>query len=378
LGQYSGRDSGSIIMRVTFAIPSLGSGGAERVLTILANTWASKGWEVTIISLNNEEWDSFFEVDRRIRWVRLGLLKEAANPLAGMWNNVQRVRALRRAICQSSPQVVISFIDTMNVLVLAAAGSLDIPVVISERSDPMKHPIGTVWNRLRRWTYPSASRLVVLSQAARVFFKGLPGEKLCIIPNPILGVPVVEGETPYLTHRPVVLTAGRLSREKGCDLLIRAFAMSRERYPDWNLLILGDGAQRNELEGLVDELGMKQCISLPGRVKNPYDYFRKGDLFVLPSRYEGLPNALCEAMVCGMAVVAANCSPGVAEVVQDGVNGLLAQPENVDSLAAAMQQLMGDKTRRASLGEEASLSMQPYRLDRVMTQWEDLIRELTE
>ena len=365
-------------MRVTFAIPSLGSGGAERVLTILANTWASQGWEVTIISLNNKDWDSFFEVDRRIRWVRLGLLKEAANPLSGLWNNIRRLQALRQAICQSSPQVVISFIDTMNVLVLAAGRGLDIPVIISERSDPFKHPIGAVWNQLRRWTYPSASRLVVLSQAARAFFKALPGEKLCIIPNPILGVPAVAGETPFLSHRPVVLTAGRLSREKGCDLLIRAFAMLSDRYPDWKLLILGEGPQRGELEALVAQLGMEQRISLPGRVKNPYDYYRKTDLFVLPSRYEGLPNALCVAMACGVAVVAANCSPGVAEVVRDGVNGLLAQPGNVDSLAAAMQQLMGDNARRASLGEQASLSSGPYQLNRVMTLWEDLIRELTE
>ena len=365
-------------MRVTFAIPSLGSGGAERVLTILANTWASKGWEVTIISLNNTDWDSFFEVDGRIRWVRLGLLKEAANPLAGLWNNVQRVRALRRAICQSNPQVVISFINTMNVLTLAATRGLNIPVVISERSDPLKHPMGAAWNGLRRWTYPLASRLVVLSQAAKVFFKALPGEKVCIIPNPLLPLPAVQGETPRLVQRPVVVSAGRLSREKGYDLLIRAFGMLAERYPDWNLLILGDGSQRSELEALVAELGMKERITLPGRVKNPYDYFRKADLFVLPSRYEGLPNALCEAMACGMAVVAANCSPGVAEVVQDGVNGLLAQPENVDSLATAMQQLMGDEARRASLGEQASLSTQPYQLNGVMTLWEDLIRELTE
>jgi glycosyltransferase involved in cell wall biosynthesis len=364
-------------MRVTFAIPSLGSGGAERVLTILANTWAGKGWEVTIITLNHPGWESFYEVDGRIGWVRLGLLKEAANPLTGLWNNVQRVRALRQAIRQSRPQVVISFIDTMNVLTLAAARGLHIPVIISERSDPSKHPINAAWSRLRQWTYPWSSRLVVQNRHAQAFFKPRLGEKLCIIPNPILPLPAVAGETLFLAHRPLVLAAGRLSREKGCDLLIRAFARLSERYPDWNLLILGEGPRRNELEALVAELTMQERIKLPGKVKNPYDYFRKADLFVLPSRYEGLPNALCEAMVCGMAVVAANCSPGVAEVVQDSVNGLLAEPENVDSLAGAMDQLMGDKDRRASLGEQASLSTEPYNLNRVMTLWEDLVRELT-
>jgi len=347
------------------------------VLTILANTWAGKGWKVTLISLNNDEWDSFYEVDRHIRWIRLGLLKEAANPLAGFWNNYQRVRALRRVIVQSSPQIVISFIDTMNVLVLAATRGLDVPVVISERSDPSKHQIGPIWNRLREWTYPSASRLVVQNRPAQAIFKPLVDERTCIIPNPIMQSPAAQNETPFLLHRPVVITAGRLSREKGCDLLIRAFAGLHDRYPDWRLLILGDGSQRGELEALVTELGMNERISLPGKVKNPYDYYRKADLFVLPSRYEGLPNALCEAMACGMAVVAANCSPGVAEVVQNGVNGLLAEAENVDSLSVAMGDLMGDKDRRASLGEQARLSVEPFNLDRVITLWENLIRELT-
>jgi GalNAc-alpha-(1->4)-GalNAc-alpha-(1->3)-diNAcBac-PP-undecaprenol alpha-1,4-N-acetyl-D-galactosaminyltransferase len=364
-------------MRVTFAIPSLGSGGAERVLTILANTWASKGWEVTIITLNKPAWESFYEVDGRICWIRLGLLIEAANPLAGLWNNVQRVRALRKAIRQSNPQVVISFINTMNVLVLAAARGLDIPVIISERSDPVKHPINAAWNGLRQWTYPWASYMVAQSRPAQGFFKPVLGEKIGIIPNPILPIPEVQGETPFLVQRPVVLAAGRLSREKGCDLLIRAFAKLSDQYPDWNLLILGEGPQRTELETQVAEMGLQERISLPGRVKNPYDYFCKGDLFVLPSRYEGLPNALCEAMACGMAVVAANCSPGVAEVVQDGINGLLAETENADSLAAGMGQLMGDKARRASLGQQASLSVEPYQLNRVVAQWEDLIREIS-
>ena len=115
---------------------------------------------------------------------------------------------------------------------------------------------------------------------------------------------------------------------------------------------------------------------MPGKVKNPYDYYRKADLFVLPSRYEGLPNAMCEAMACGMAVVATNCSPGVAEVIQNGANGLLVEAENVASLAAALGDLMGDKDRRASLGQRAHLSVEPYHLDRVMTLWENLIRDL--
>ena len=364
-------------MRITLTIPSLAYGGAERVLTILANSWIARGWEVTLISLNDSAWVSFFELDPQVHWVRLSLLKEVANPLAGLWNNFLRVRALRRAIRKSNPQVVISFIETMNVLTLAAMRDLKIPIIISERTDPSKHRVGAAWNLLRTWLYPSARRLVVICNNNQAFFKPLLGDRVCTIPNPIFPPPAVQGETPFLPHRPFVIAAGRLSHEKGHDILIRAFAKLGDHHPDWNLLILGEGSQRDELERLVAEFGLGEKVFLPGRVKNPYDYYLKADLFVLPSRYEGFGNVLGEAMVCGMPLVAANCSPGVVEIVQDGVNGLLAEPNDVDSLAAAMENLMSDGNRRASLGEQARLTSQRFSPDSVMTQWENLVRELT-
>jgi glycosyltransferase involved in cell wall biosynthesis len=364
-------------MRITLTIPSLAFGGAERVLTILANAWIARGWEVTLISLNDSAWASFFELDPHVHWIRLGLLKEVANPLAGLWNNFLRVRALRKAIRKSNPQVVISFIETMNVLTLVAIRDLNIPIIISERTDPAKHRIGPVWNCLRTLLYPSACRLVVICNNNQAFFKPLLAERVCTIPNPIFPPPVVQGETPFLPQRPFVIAAGRLSHEKGHDLLIRAFARLGDHHPDWNLVILGEGSQRSELERLVFEFRLGERVFLPGRVKNPYDYYLKADLFVLPSRYEGFGNVLGEAMACGMPVVAANCSPGVAEVVQDGVNGLLAEPDDVDSLTAAMDNLMSDIGRRANLGEQARLTSERFSLDSVMTLWENLIRELT-
>ena len=208
-------------MRITLTIPSLAYGGAERVLTILANAWIARGWDVTLISLNESAWVSFFELDPQVHWIRLGLLKEVANPLAGLWNNFLRVRALRKAIRKSNPQVVISFIETMNVLTLAAIRDLNIPIIISERTDPAKHRIGAIWNFLRNLLYPSACRLVVICNNNQEFFKPLLSERVCTIPNPIFPPPAVQGETPFLPQRPLVIAAGRLSHEKGHDLLIR-------------------------------------------------------------------------------------------------------------------------------------------------------------
>jgi GalNAc-alpha-(1->4)-GalNAc-alpha-(1->3)-diNAcBac-PP-undecaprenol alpha-1,4-N-acetyl-D-galactosaminyltransferase len=361
-------------MKVILTIPSLSSGGAERVLTILANGWAARGWEVSIISLDDPSWQSFYLLEPQMRWTRLGLMKEAANPLTGLWNNLKRLRGLRKAIRQGKPQVVISFIDTMNVLTLLATRGLKVKVLVSERSDPMKHDIGRFWRWLRRQVYPWANFLVVQNQQVRSFFQPVMGDRIRLIPNPV-PAPVVEiGETPYLPARPVVLTVGRLVREKGYDLLIQAFAQAQKCNPGWQLLILGEGLQRAELEKLAASLGLIGLVHLPGRVKNPYDYYHKADLFVLPSRYEGLPNALCEAMVHGLPVIATNCSAGVSEVVEDGVNGVLVSPEDIAGLSSALENLMADPERRANLGQQAARVRSRFGVEQVMQMWEDLIR----
>jgi glycosyltransferase involved in cell wall biosynthesis len=216
--------------------------------------------------------------------------------------------------------------------------------------------------------------MVVQNQQVRAFFQPMLGEKVRLISNPVLPPVLETGETPFLPARPVVLTAGRLAREKGYDLLIRAFAQVHDHYPDWHLLILGEGLQRAELEKLVAAFGLEGKVFLPGVVKNPYDYYRKADVFVLPSRYEGLPNALCEAMVCGLPVIAANCSAGVSEVVEDGVNGVLVSPEDIDGLSAALDSLMADPERRARLGQQASKVGTRFGVERVMQMWEDLVK----
>jgi GalNAc-alpha-(1->4)-GalNAc-alpha-(1->3)-diNAcBac-PP-undecaprenol alpha-1,4-N-acetyl-D-galactosaminyltransferase len=361
-------------MRVILTIPSLSSGGAERVLTILANGWAAKGWDVSIISLDDPSWQSFYPLDPRIGWIRLGLMIEAANPLTGVWNNLKRLRGLRSAIRRGKPQEVISFIDTMNVLTLLATRGLKVKVLVSERSDPRKHDIGKFWKWLRMQVYPWADFLVAQNQQVRSYFQPVMGDKICIIQNPVPAPAVEIGETPYLPARPVVLTVGRLVREKGYDLLIEAFARAVKHNPGWQMLILGEGLQRTELEKLAASRGLNGLVHLPGRVKNPYDYYHRVDLFVLPSRYEGLPNALCEAMVHGLPVIAANCSAGVSEVVEDGVNGVLVPPEDTAGLSAALENLMADPERRDRLGQQAARIGSRFGVERVMQMWEEVMQ----
>jgi GalNAc-alpha-(1->4)-GalNAc-alpha-(1->3)-diNAcBac-PP-undecaprenol alpha-1,4-N-acetyl-D-galactosaminyltransferase len=146
-----------------------------------------------------------------------------------------------------------------------------------------------------------------------------------------------------------------------------------DRDPDWHLLILGEGVQRAELEKMVEYLHLEGSVHMPGAVKNPYDYYRTSDLFVLSSRYEGQPNALCEAMICSLPVIAANCSPGVSDIVEDGVNGVLVPPEDVDGLSAVLDNLMADPQRRAQISLHASKIATRFGVEHVMQLWEQLM-----
>lgn len=361
-------------LRVTFIISALFAGGAERVISIMANYWSRKGWDVTILSLDNGEIPPFFEIDRSVRHIPLGLSGDSAGLLMGIWNNLKRVLRLRRAIIRSRPNAVISFVDKTNVLTLCATRMLNFKVIASERIDPHMYSIGTIWNGLRWWTYSRADRIVVQTVSAREYFLPKFEGKTTIIPNPVLFASTNQATLKERSAQRMILAMGRLSAQKGFEDLLRAFRRIKDQYPDWTLTIIGEGPQRPELEVLREKLGLSGCVFLPGLVKTPLELLNKAGLFVLSSRFEGFPNALCEAMASGLPVIATDCPSGPREIVCDGEDGVLVPPGDVDALAGAMDSLMSNPGQRARLGKHAMEITQRFGLERVMGMWEDILK----
>lgn len=354
-------------MKLTLVISSLGVGGAERVMSLMANYWAAKGWEITVLTFDDEM--PFYQLDERVNHIGLGIQQNSSNVLMGVWNNFQRIQILQGAIASVKPEVVISFIDQVNVLTLLATRSLNLKVIVSERVDPTLHSIGTIWDSLRRWTYPFAANIVVQTQGAVNYFSQELQLPSWVIPNPIVKV-----ETRIKnSDRHVIIAMGRFTAQKGFDLLLKAFAKLKNQYPDWTLIIVGDGELRPELESLRDKLKLADRVDFPGTVNSPQAVFERADIFVLSSRFEGFPNALCEAMAYGLPVIATDCPSGPREIIRDGIDGILVPSEDIAALSGAMASLMSDEQKRADLSIRVTEVVERFSIEKIMSMWEQLL-----
>ena len=358
-------------MRVTLVNSSLRGGGAERVMSIMANHWADRGWKITLLTYDDGAEAPAYDLSMTVDHRHLGIESTSSGIVEAIRNNLKRLPVLRRAIRESAPDAVVSFLDRVNVRTILATVGLGIPVVVSERIDPSQHHIGAAWRALRQWSYRYATSVVTLTPDALRYFPAVIRRRGTVIPNPVSLRPdsrLARADG----RRKVVAAMGRLVYQKGFDRLLAAFAMVAPNHPGWSLTIWGEGEDRQELETQRDLLGLNERVSLLGWTPDPFEELQAAGLFVMSSRYEGFPNALCEAMACGAPVVSFDC-PGPRHIVRDGVDGVLVPEGNVERLAAAMDRLMADPAERDRLAANGVQVTERFGKDQVMAMWERLI-----
>jgi GalNAc-alpha-(1->4)-GalNAc-alpha-(1->3)-diNAcBac-PP-undecaprenol alpha-1,4-N-acetyl-D-galactosaminyltransferase len=362
-------------MKVTLVIYDLSGGGAERVMSIVANYWVSKGWGVTLIMLVAPTKPPFYPLDPRINLKPLGVAGISANKFAAVVNTWRRVKVLRQEIIASKPDVVISFMNSVNVYTILACIGLNIPTIVSEHIYPGFNDANKIWQLIMKLTYRYADLVTVLTQNALPFYPAAKGYRTIVMPNPIT-TPALATTTDRLLSAPSLIAIGRLAPQKGFDLLIEAFDRVQAKYPDWQLTILGEGSSRSELEDLRAQLQLKDRVHLPGLVSNVQDYLQQADLFVMSSRFEGFPMALCEAMASGLPVLSADCLSGPRDIIDHGVNGVLVATEDVDALAAGLDALMSDPAKRQQLAQNAPNILDRFSVEQVMGIWADAIERV--
>ena len=361
-----------MINRTVIVIESLGGGGAQHVSSTLANTWADRGDAVTVITFLDAKHD-IFKLDPKVRRIIIGGTNKSPNPFAATIANLVRIRRLRAAVLSCDAEVVVSFLTETNVLTLLATRGTRIKVIIAERNDPSRQSLGKLWNILRGYTYKFANRITANSKhTVSQLNISFPRNKVCWTPNPIR---VSEYKTHFESDTPYIIAAGRLHRQKGFDILLRAFAEFHKSHPCWRLFIVGEGDKRLELESLSHSLHIARFVEFVGFVKDPFPYYRAAVFMAHPARYEGLPNVVLEAMSVGIPAVVTDTQPGILDFVQHEKTGLVVPGESVPSLAAAMCRLSDDESLRVRLGGAAREAIRPCLPDQALKAWDSAIGE---
>jgi glycosyltransferase involved in cell wall biosynthesis len=359
------------MIHVAFLVNDLLDGGAGRVTAVLANGLLERGYQVSVLTTDDGTASDNYKLKVGIRRVHLGLRCVSRKFGEALVRNLRRAMVLRRTLKECPPTVVISFIDVTNVLSILATRGLNIPVIVSERTDPNLRSLPAGWEVLRSICYPAADAVVCQTQRAVEYFPKVVKRRCRIIPNPVPAPGRSFSRSPT-TDEKLLISLGSLRPEKGYDLLLRAFSSILPKHPEWSVVIWGDGAGRRALESLARSLGIETKARFPGRSSDPYACLAEGDLFVLPSRVEGFPNALCEAMSMGLAVVATDVG-AVSEIIRPGVDGVIVPREDVSALAAKLSDLMGDEKERSRLGMRARGVAERFSVDNILTQWEMLM-----
>jgi len=278
---------------------------------------------------------------------------------------------MRNEIRAIDPDCVVSFLTRTNIIVLLATRRLRVRTLVSERNDPRLQRQGRAIEAARRFLYRRASLVTANTRGALAAMADyVPKERLAFLPNPLM-VPNERRVADF--PAPTFVTVARLVEQKGIDTLVRAAALSLPELPGWRLAIVGDGPRRAELEALGGELGIADRIDWIGHVDDPFPYLRAARFFVLPSRFEGSPNALLEAMSCGLASIVTDASPGPLELIGEESAGLVVPVDDWQAMSRSIVALAGDDRLRDRLSAGALERSKPHLPEVALRTWLDVI-----
>lgn len=372
------------MIRVLFFIHSLAGGGAERVMThLLKNLDRSRFVPALVVMEKTGPYLS--QIPEDIQIYDLEVVEE--NPLH-FPRIVFRLRGLLR---QFQPDIVCSMLWYANLAaLLAVRGIPGVKVVISERistsfeieNETVIRPLQHIKKMLIRCLYPLATHIVAVSEGIADELVGRFGvrqERVSFIHNPVDEAFIRQQGTcspdPWSSRGVRLLAIGRLSHQKGFDLLIRA-ASRLFGSIDVQLVILGEGPERKNLEDLVKTEGVFESVKLPGFVVNPYVWMKHADIFVLSSRAEGFPNVLLEAMACGLPVISTDCRTGPRELLMGGKVCPIVPVDDLDEFVGAIEKVACNRTYAHELGKRAILRAQDFTLRNQIGQYESLFEKL--
>jgi glycosyltransferase involved in cell wall biosynthesis len=350
------------------------AGGVERMIVTIMNGLAARGHDISLFSWDKADARAFYEMAPQIHWYRLGMGDPAVK--AGVGKRLARVAAVRRIAREAAPEVVVCFQGGPFKAMLAYLSGLGIPIVAAERTAPTLYEhAGTLQAKfIEQQAFRFACRITVQFDRYRNLYPAYLRDKIVTIPNPVFpaacrAAPATENE------RRRLLSVGRLAYQKNYPALLDAFALIAPRFPTWDLWIVGEGEDRAALEARVARSpSLAGRVHLPGATEDVNAAYCSAHLFCLPSRWEGFPNALAEALAHGLPAVGFLGCAGVPDLIEDGTTGFLAAGNgDAAELAKALAEAMASTGRLAAMGAAAARSVEKYGPDAILAQWERLL-----
>lgn len=348
-------------MRITFVTANLNSGGAERVMSLLANQFIKTGYEVELIFLKKDI--RFYPLHHQIK-VKVAESECNSNSL------IKKLLWMRKYIGKEKPDAVFAFrIAIYSVTLLSLLGK-NVPVISSERNDPRFY--GLKLKLLQMVLLPLTDRFVVQTQHIKDYFPKFIQKKTDIIFNPVTKE-VFSPSTKSKEKR--IISVGRLHSQKNQKMIIEAFARVSEQFPEWNLVIYGDGPQRETLELIIKNLELRKRVLLPGKSEYIIDELNKSEIFAFSSDYEGMSNAVVEAFCVGLPIITTKVS-GTEDIIIDGENGFLLERNDITGMEKAMRKLMGDDNLRKKMGDINKTKSDIFNMNKIFIQWENVLNKV--
>lgn len=353
-------------MKVYFIASSLSYGGAEKMIAFVANGLSRRQHSVCIVNLMEEK----EEIQNLAPEINV---KRILTNNARYIEKVQKIKKLRNIILSDKPDIIVAFKSTPAWITCIATMFLCQNVVFSERGDPYRE-------NLKRWrTYPywklinHAAGAVFQTDGAKEYFEDGLQSRSIVIPNPIS--PIAEEKAIDSSEDRSIVSFGRFeNRQKRYDVMINAFGIFHSTHPQYKLKLYGNGEDEQTIRQWVKEKGLEDAIEFPGYAGTPYKLMKHGNIFLITSDYEGISNAMLEAMAAGFPVISTDSSPGGARmVIKDRENGLLVPVGDAQGIADALALFADDVELRERCAHHAKEVTERYNPQKILDQWEQYL-----
>ena len=346
--------------KIVIILGSMKRGGAERVVSLIANEFVKRGWEVWIGLM------IFYEVEYELH-EDIHIVDLSGKPRSRLQKLPGWLRDIRKLVNKVQPDEILAFAARMNIITQIATMGMKVSITVSERNDPYMDGRSKAIDWLTDFLYPKAKAVVFQTKRAASYFEKRNLKNSCVIANPIS----VDVSANHMNQGKIV-SVGRLEPQKNQAMLIRAFSQIVDDFPQATLTIYGRGYLENELKNLAKSLGVSSKIQFPGNVLDIHNRISDANVFVLSSDYEGLSNALLEAMMMGLPCISTDCA-GADEYIESGKNGILIKTGDEQALVKALRSVLGNQEKAILMGNGAKVTSERFAKECVLEQWYKVI-----